>query len=95
MDAFSATPSSAILTNVELGFAGIRESFSLSSIGTSAEELPILQLDGPLGFTYTVESSINLTDWVVSALLMNTNGVVRFMVPKETTTARFYRALVP
>lgn len=95
LDAFSATQSSVIITNITLGFAGIRGPFSLSPAGTTAEGMSKLELRGPAGFTYAVESSTNLTNWEVTALLVNTNGMVRFTVPKETMTARFYRAVVP
>src|SRR3989344_4815261 len=95
-DAFSAIQSSVTITNVALGFAGIREPFSLSFIGINATGLLLLQLNGPLGFNYRVETSTNLVNWTTTAILGNTNGVVRFTVPESTNApARFYRAVAP
>lgn len=96
LDAFSAIQSSVTVTNVALGFAGVREPFSLSFIGSDANRLPILQLNGPSGYNYSVETSINLTDWKTIAILVNTNGTVRFVDPNtNNATARFYRAVAP
>ncbi len=97
LDAFSAIQSSVIITNVALGFIGIREPFSLSFTGTNNNSLPVLQLTGPSGFNYRVESSTNLVDWSTIAMLVNTNGIVRFIDQSLTNnaTTRFYRAVVP
>ena len=95
-DAFSAIQSSVTITNVALGFAGIREPFSLSFVGINTTGLPMLQLNGPLGFNYRVETSINLVDWATTVILVNTNGVVRFLASNtNNATARFYRAVAP
>ncbi|MDO8482893.1 MAG: hypothetical protein Q7S86_03690, partial [bacterium] len=95
LDAFSAIQSSVTVTNVALGFAGLREPFSLSFVGTDPTGLPLLQLNGPSGFNYRVETSTNLVDWETTAILVNTNGVVRFTATTTNTTAQFYRAAVP
>ena len=96
LDAFGSVQSSVTVTNVALGFAGIRDPFSLSLIGRGNNGLPVLQLTGPLGFNYRVETSANLVDWTTTAILVNTNGVVRFTIPETTNaTARFYRAVAP
>ena len=96
LDAFSAIQSSVTITNVALGFAGIREPFSLSFVGINTTGLPMLQLNGPLGFNYRVETSINLVDWATTVILVNTNGVVRFLASNtNNATARFYRAVAP
>lgn len=96
LDAFSAIQSSVIITNVALGFAGMREPFSLSLTGVNPNGMPLLELMGPAGFNYTVETSTNLTDWATTALLINTNGMVRFIDPNtNNATARFYRAAAP
>ncbi|MDO8590680.1 MAG: SUMF1/EgtB/PvdO family nonheme iron enzyme [bacterium] len=96
LDAFSAIQSSVTVTNVALGFVGIREPFLLSFTGVSNNGLPVLQLTGPAGFNYRVESSTNLVSWSTIAILVNTNGVVRFVDSTSTNaTARFYRAVWP
>lgn len=96
LDAFSTIPSLVTVTNVTLGFAGIREPFTLAVTDTLTSGALVLQLKGPAGFNYAVETSLNLADWNVIAVLVNTNGAVRFTVPLETNTAaRFYRAVVP
>jgi hypothetical protein len=95
LDAFSTTQSSVTITNVTLGFRGLREPFTLTVTNAGVGKLPALQLNGPAGFNYTVETSTNLTDWSTIALLVNTNGTVRFTDPTLTNaTARFYRAVV-
>lgn len=96
LDAFSAIQSSVTVTNVALGFSGVKESFSLSFAGINANGVPLLQLTGPSGFNYAVETSTNLTDWATMALLVNTNGVVRFADPStNNAAAKFYRAVAP
>ena len=94
LDAFSAIQSSVIITNVALGFAGVKEPFSLSFAGINANGMPLLELIGPSGFNYAVETSTNLVGWTTVALLVNTNGVVRFVdTSTNNATARFYRAV--
>lgn len=96
LDAFSAIQSSVIVTNVALGFVGVRESFSLSFTSSFTNGLPVLQLNGPSGFTYIVEASTNLVDWETAAVLINTNGTVRFIDSNSIGSAsRFYRAVAP
>jgi hypothetical protein len=96
LDAFSETQSSAFITNVVFGFAGVREPFSLSYTGMNPSGGPILQLVGPTGFNYRIMSSTDLIVWNTISVLVNTNGLVRFIdqtVPNAP--ARFYRAVVP
>ncbi|MBI2889053.1 MAG: hypothetical protein HYY10_03980 [Candidatus Liptonbacteria bacterium] len=96
LDPFSNVRSSATVTNVALGFRGLREPFSLSFTGQQKDGVPILQLNGPKGHTYAVESSTDLTNWTITAVLGNTDGVVRFTVPNTNNApARFYRAVGP
>ena len=96
LDAFSATQSIATITNVALGFAGVKEPFSLSLNSMSTNGLPVLMLTGPDGSNYRVESSTNLTNWATIAILTNTNGTVRFVDSSTNkTTTRFYRAATP
>ena len=96
LDKFSVVQSSAVITNVAFGFSGIREPFSLSFVGTKVDGLPLLQLTGPSGYNYTVETSKNLVDWSTVAILVNTTGSVRFVdSTANNATARFYRAVAP
>lgn len=96
LDTFSDAPSTVTVTNVSTGFAGIQAPFSLAFTGEkNTDGLPILQLTGPQGFNYMVEASSNLVDWTTFAILVNTNGIVRFIDTASTNaTARFYRAVV-
>jgi|SRR3989344_4615805 len=96
LDAFGAVQSSVIITNVALGFTGIREPFSLSFTDTNFKGLPVLKLVGPSGFNYRVESGTDLVNWSTIAVLINTNGVVSFIDRTSTNApARFYRAVAP
>ncbi|MBI2888944.1 MAG: hypothetical protein HYY10_03410 [Candidatus Liptonbacteria bacterium] len=96
LDPFSAVLSSATVTNVALGFRGLREPFSLSFTGMYDKGLPVFQLDGPKGYIYAVESSTDLINWTVTAILANTSGTVRFTDSSATNaTTRFYRAVAP
>ncbi len=84
------------ITNVALGFRGLREPFSLSFTGAYDKGLPVLQLDGPKGFTYAVESSTDLINWTTAALLANTDGTVRFTDSNANNAIiQFYRAVAP
>ena len=96
LDAFSAIQSSVTVANVALVFAEVREQFALSFTGASLNGLLLLQLAGPSGFNYRVESSTNLVSWSTVAILVNTNGLVRFVDSVSTNApARFYRAVLP
>ncbi len=96
LDSFTNTPSSITVTNLALGFAGVKEPLTLSFTGTWTNGLRVLQLIGPPGFNYLIEVSTNLITWSTTALLVNTNGIVRFVDSASTNTpARFYRAVVP
>ncbi len=95
LDAFSTIQSSATVTNVALGFAGVQEPFSLSLSSENTNGSPILELVGPSGFNYRVESSTDLVDWSTAAILVNTNGVVHFIDPNPPTNHRFYRVVAP
>jgi formylglycine-generating enzyme required for sulfatase activity len=96
LDRFSPATSSVLVTNVSLGFVGVPSPFSLSFTGTYTNALPVIQLNGPAGYNYSVEASTNLIDWKIITILVNTNATVRF-VDRESTnsTARFYRAVGP
>ncbi len=94
LDAFSDVASSVLVTNVSLGFLGIKEPFSLAVTETQTNGLPVLKLTGPADHNYVVEASTNLIDWTTIAILVNTNGSVHFIDPQSTkSTARFYRAV--
>lgn len=91
LDPFTATQSSVVITSVALGFSGVREPFSLSLTNGAG-----LQLSGPSGFNYRAQVSTNLINWSDIAILVNTNGTVRFTDPESTNaTRRFYRAVTP
>ena len=96
LDPFTNAPSSVIVTNVSLGLLGPSELFSLVVTTNTSDGLRVFHLTGQVGFNYSVEASTNLVDWATIAVLVNTNGIVRFVDSASTnTTARFYRAVAP
>jgi len=53
------------------------------------------QLTGQPGYTYAIQASTNLADWMTIATLVNTNGTVTFFDPSSTNyNQRFYRAVI-
>lgn len=95
LDPFTNIQSSVSLTNVVLGQAGVSEPFFLSVVTNSNNGL-IYELTGQPGYNYTVQASTNLTDWTAIALLVNTNGAVRFSDPAARGyMRRFYRVVGP
>ena len=96
LDTFTNTASSVIVTNVVLAQAGVSQPFTLRTATNTSNGLQVLELTGQPGFNYTALASTNLTDWTAIAVLVNTNGTVRF-VDRESTnfTQRFYRVLAP
>lgn len=96
LDAFTTSVSSIIVTNVNMSFGGLRDMFSLKMTRAVTNGLPIMQLIGPAGYNYYVEASTNLANWEPIALLVNTNGSVRFVDPQSTNMPqRFYRGVGP
>lgn len=96
LDAFTNAPSSVIVTNVSLRFAGPTEPFLLTATTNTSDGLRVFQVRGQIGFNYSLESSTNLTDWGNIALLVNTNGTVPFVDPNSTNySKRFYRVSSP
>jgi len=93
LDPFTNIQSSINITNVVLGSVGVSRPFTLSTTSTP-DGFRMLQLAGQAGFKYTIESSTNLSDWTPFAILVNTNGIVRFIDSTSTNaTIRFYRAV--
>jgi hypothetical protein len=96
LDSFGGVASSVLIINVALGYSGLTHSFSLRASGVSTNAAPLMELLGPAGYNYLVETSTNLLNWTAAALLVNTNGTVHFTVPSATDAGqRFYRALLP
>ncbi|MCR4334775.1 MAG: formylglycine-generating enzyme family protein [Patescibacteria group bacterium] len=93
LDSFSDMTSSVTVTNVSLGFIGVKEPFFLSSAGSQTDGVQMLQLTGQKDFNYTVETSTDLINWEVFAILVNTDGVVKFNSAPPSKTAHFYRAV--
>jgi hypothetical protein len=93
LDSFNGTSSSVVVTNVATGFVGVTQPISLGislSNGT-----PLLQLTAATNFTYLIQSSTDLVNWTLTALLLNTNGAVQFLDSAVTNSgARFYRAIM-
>ncbi len=95
LDSFSNTTSSIMVTNVTTGFVGVTQPTTLG-ISQGAGGVPILQLTGASNFTYSVQSSTDLVNWVPMGVVANTNCTVFFGDPDWTNySARFYRVLLP
>jgi len=98
LDPFTYQASTAVITNVMIGYVGVSKPFSLSFTDDAVAGLPVMQLTGQSGFDYTVQASTDLvgTNWADIAILSNTNGTVRFIDPDSLNYgARFYRAVAP
>jgi len=91
LDSFTNVVSSVTVTNTTLGYFGPSGQAILSI--SREKSVTTVGLDGAPGYTYLLQSSQDLTQWVPIAILANTNGVARFT---ETNTVnvnrRFYRA---
>jgi probable HAF family extracellular repeat protein len=86
------------VTNVVLGYSGVRQPFTLSYTGDAFAGFPVLRLTGQSGFNYTVQASTDLTstNWTDISVLVNTNGAVQFIDPDSVNYGtRFYRVVVP
>ena len=69
---------------------------ALSAATTTSNGMPIFQLTGQAGYSYTVQVSCDLLDWTNLATVVNTNGTVQFTDPASTNCKqRFYRAVAP
>lgn len=96
LDPYTNALSSVTLTNIVVSQIGVSEPFSLSFTGTTTNGVRIQELTGESGFEYYVQSSTNLLDWVDFAVLVNTNGTVRFYDQSLTNgQTKFYRAIAP
>ena len=94
MDSFTNIQSSTVITNTAFGFSGVSQPFRLSVTTNVSDGLRVSQLTGQSGFIYMVEASTNLVNWDAIALLVNTNGIVRFVdVGSSNAPKRFYRAV--
>jgi hypothetical protein len=92
LDSFNNSSSIAI-TNVVTGFVGATQPITLGISITNGA--PLLQLKAATNFTYLIQSSTNLADWMPTVFLSNTNGTAQFMDSSLTnSSARFYRAVM-
>jgi hypothetical protein len=91
LDSFGNSSSLAV-TNVATGLVATAPSIALGISVTNGR--PNLQLTGPTGYNYLVQTSTNLVDWTPTALLANTNGTISFIDLAATNgPQRFYRAI--
>jgi hypothetical protein len=73
-----------------------RQPFELSVTPGVSNAGAGFELSGPAGYTYYVEASTDLVNWVNIATLVNTNGSVTFSDAGATNyAARFYRVVAP
>jgi|GEM_PF-5723143 len=92
LDSFDSTDSSVVITNISFGFVGVMEPFTIAHTGTQFEDRDVFELQGPNDYNYVAEVSTNLFDWRPFAILVNTNGTVRFTDPHSPAgSTRFYR----
>ena len=92
LDSFDNSSSIAV-TNVATGFVGVTQPITLGISLTNG--VPLLQLTAATNFTYLIQTSTNLVDWMPTALLLNTNGTAQFTDSSLTNFgARFYRAVM-
>jgi hypothetical protein len=92
LDSFAGSSSVAV-TNVATGFVGVTQPITLNISLTNGA--PMLQLTGPSGYIYLVQTSTNLVDWTPTAMLANTNGTVSFIDLSVTNSSQqFYRAVL-
>jgi hypothetical protein len=93
LDSFGNS-SSILVTNVATGFVGVTQPITLSIFLTNS--VPLIQLAAATNFTYLVQSSTDLVNWLPTALVLNTNGTAQFIDTAATNSSgRFYRAVMP
>lgn len=96
LDPFTNIQSTITLTNVVLNQIGPSQPFSLAITNSQTNGLPVYELTGEAGFEYTIQASTNLSDWQDIAILVNTNGAVRFYDQTATNCPmKFYRGVTP
>ena len=66
----------------------------LDLISVNANQRPRLRLGGSTGTNYTLEQSVNLSDWVSIHTGQATNGVLEYLGAPVNGSAAFYRARV-
>lgn len=94
LDSFTNISSSATVTNVTTGFAGDEAPIAMS-IANDVNGL-FMTMTGPSNHNYLAYASSNLLDWSPFAILVNTNGTVRFFDPDTSNYKhRFYRIVRP
>ena len=94
LDSFTSAISSITVTEVAPGFIGVTTAPLLSI--SQSNGIPTVGLSGDTNYTYLLESSTNLVDWVPTALMVNTNDQVFYPDLSGTNSgARFFRAVVP
>jgi hypothetical protein len=94
LDSFTRAISSITVTDVAPGFIGLSTAPVLSI--SQRNGIPTVGLSGETNYTYLLESSTNLVDWVPTALLVNTNDQVFYPDLSGTNSgARFFRGVIP
>jgi sugar lactone lactonase YvrE len=92
LDSFASSSTIAV-TNVATGFVGVTQPIMLGISLTN--RAPLLQLTGPPGYNYLLQTSTNLADWTPTTLLANPHGTVVFADSAVTNHNRwFYRAVI-
>jgi hypothetical protein len=95
LDPFSSVVSSATVANVTTGFIGLPQPITLA-IASSGEN-QTLTLTGTQGFTFLIQASIDLVNWIpISAVNLSNSNSVQFVDPDAANfPVRFYQAVSP
>lgn len=93
LDSFSTNSSSVLISNICLGKFGAETPSRLTSLHRDSDGRTFLRLHSPSNCTFLIQSSTNLSDWIPSALIVNTNSFADFYDDKKRCNSVFYRAI--
>jgi hypothetical protein len=96
LDPFSNSGASISVANVKTGFVGLAEPPKLS-IANDAKRQRVLTLTGTQGYTFLVQASTDLTNWVdISGVSLSEGNTAQFPDLDGTNFGkRFYRVVSP
>ena len=97
LDQFSGVLSSIAVSNVAVGLSGLATQHKLTIASPAGGAAPVLTLTGALGYTYIVESSTDLINWVqMAGVTLDTAATSLLNDPSASTVPKkFYRAVSP
>ena len=97
LDQGSNVLSTVNVSNVSTGLSGLTTPHQLTIANAAGAGTPILTLTGALGYTYIVETSTDLINWVqMAAVTLDTATTFPLSAPSvPSEPKRFYRAVSP